>query len=209
MCYVYKTKHSCLVFDNTDSAYLLLRQCLPGASISVCGGRVLTHPTPSLQQEEGPGGKMWRGRPGGAASCHLLAVLPGATQERIPREAGICLAVGGVGIHSANYRLCSCSHLRMCSNPCTRSLLRTRDTPARRLTQTAASHPCPRSTSLTSSNSSGALSPAPLPSALRPCPQLSLVLSVSCGCCEYSVTQATTGSVAACTCVALARFWRT
>lgn len=47
--------HSCLVFDNTDSAHLLLRQCLPGASISVCGGRVLTHPTPSLQQEEGPG----------------------------------------------------------------------------------------------------------------------------------------------------------
>lgn len=161
-----------MVFDNTNSAHLLLRQRLPGASISVCGGRLLTHPTPKpaaggKAQEAGCGVVGQEEQP----PCHLLVVLPGATQERIPREAGIFLAVGGVGIHSANYRLCSCSHLRMCSNPCPRSLLRTRDTPARRLTQTAASHPCPRSTSLTSSNSSGALSPAPLPSALHPCPQ--------------------------------------
>lgn len=101
--------------------------------------------------------------------CHLSWSCPGGRPgAHSHRIHVIRMAVRGVGVHSAKCSLCSYSCSSMCSNPSPRSLLRTQDTPAPRLTPTAASHRCPLSTSLTSSNSDGALSPVPL-STTVPC----------------------------------------
>lgn len=140
-------------------------------------GDCLPAPPPSLQREEGARSWMWRVGQEEQLPCFtgdyrtLSPVMdvpggrPGADSHRIHV---IRMAVRGVGVHSAKCSLCSYSCSSMCSNPSPRSLLRTQDTPAPRLTPTAASHRCPLSTSLTSSNSDGALSPVPL-STTVPC----------------------------------------